>query len=224
MRNCVKAVSGDQRKLHQMDWCFCPVEVAGFVLVLYVICQLLLAWISVFRCPINQSLASYTKSVARKKCRKRHWMFWPVNDFGRWTIEIILACGLWVTGSRWESQGTTKNIFLLCYTRSRQGQGWSCLVFAAFDFPLLSHTAACDRCSHWFNDGPLSSWGKWPLEFRGKIMILFIKQAGVGGWAVHAGGESSKGTCLEHERWQEVCLAAGEKNWPCVWKEQRKRD
>lgn len=47
-----------------------------------------------------------------------------------------------------------------------------------------------------FNDGPLSSQGKWPLEFRGKIMILLIKQAGVGGCAADAEGESSKGTCL----------------------------
>lgn len=46
-----------------------------------------------------------------------------------------------------------------------------------------------------FNDGPLSSQGKRPLEFREKIMILLIKQAGIGGWAAHAEGESSKGTC-----------------------------
>lgn len=151
-------------------------------------------------------------------------MFWPVNDVGRWAIELILPCGMWVGCSRWKSHGTTKDIFPLCCTNhARAGANpASCLL------PLISLSSPTQQLvtdvATAFEDGPLSSWGKWPLEFRGKIMILLIRQAGVGGWAVHTGGESPKGTYLQHQRWQEVCLAAGEKNCPCVWKEQRKRD
>lgn len=203
-----------------MDWCFCPVEVAGFGFVCY-----LPATFSMSKCfqmsHISKS-SLMSKVCSKKNCRKRHWMFWPVNDFGRWAIELILPCGMWMRCSRWKSHGTTKNIFLLCYTSHARADPASCLL------PLISLSSPTQQLetdvATALKDGLSSSWGKWPLEFRRKIMILLIRQAGIGVWAVHTGGESSKGTCLQHQAWQEVCLAAGEKNCPCVWKEQRKRD
>lgn len=65
----------------------------------------------------------------------------------------------------------------------------SCLLpLTSFSFPtqqLVTDVATA------FSDGPLLNRGKRPLEFREEIMILLIKQAGVGGWAAHAKGESS---------------------------------
>lgn len=78
------------------------------------------------------------------------------------------------------------------YTRAEADPASCLLPSISLSFPtkqLVTDVATA------FNDGPLSSRGKWPLEFREKIMILLIKQAGVGGWAAHAKGESSKGTC-----------------------------
>lgn len=104
-----------------------------------------------------------------------------------------MTCGLDVLG---ENPTGLQMKYFYCvtpnYTRAEADPA-SCLL-PLISFSFLTQQLLIDVATA-FNDGPLSSQGKGPLEFREKIMILLIKQAGIGGWAAHAKGESSKGTC-----------------------------